>query len=304
MSLTCAIVITTKNRLDNLRQTLNVLRQLDPPADEIIVCADGCTDGTVEFVRTLPEVRLTVNEQGRGSSGSRGTMIRSVSSDLILSFDDDSQPIEKNFVKQVCELFEKDPKLAVAAFPQLSDEFPDSLTKDNFGPSYFIGSYASSAAAIRRRAYYETGGYEALFYHVYEEPDFAMRCVAAGWHVKFETTLHVRHYYSGLQRNEMRVHQFQACNEFWSVMIRCPAPYFIGVGVFRLVRQLNYARKRGLSWVLREPVWWMRCAAGLPACFARRKPLPWKDYLRWMELVRNPVQSLAEYEGEDGPRKP
>lgn len=295
MSLTCAIVITTRDRLDNLRQTLQVLRQLDPPADEINICADGCTDGTVEFVRTLPGVRLIVNEVGRGSIASRDAMIRGTACDIILSFDDDSQPIERDFVKQVRALFENNPRLAVAAFPQLSDEFPDSLTRSDFGPSYFIGSYASSSATIRRDVYMAVGGYTPLFYHVYEEPDFSLRCVAAGWQVKFETSLHVRHYYSGLQRNEMRVHHFQARNEFWSVIVRCPAPYVFAVGLFRLVRQFNYACKRGLPWLVHEPSWWASCIRGLPACIASRKPLAWKSYRRWMKLVREPIATEQEW---------
>ncbi|HWB60337.1 MAG TPA: glycosyltransferase [Chthoniobacteraceae bacterium] len=295
MSLTCAIMITTRNRLENLRQTLEVLQRLAPPADEIMVCADGCTDGTADFIRTLPGVRLLVNEQGIGSIASRDRMVRQTQCDIILSFDDDSQPIESDFVKGVRDLFEKHPRLAVAAYPQLSDEFPDSLTRTNFGPAYFIGSYASSAASIRRSAYLEVGGYSPLFYHVYEEPDFTLRCVAAGWQVKFETSLHVRHYYSGLQRNEMRVHHFQARNEFWSVLINCPAPYVFAVALFRVVRQLNYARKRGLDWLAREPSWWMSCVSGLPGCFAHRKPLPWKSYLRWMQLLRTPIATEEEW---------
>ena len=300
VSLTCTVIITTRNRLDSLRQTLDVLVRLDPRPDEIIVCADGCTDGTAAYVRTLPGVRLIINEQGRGSIASRDTMMRQASGDIILSFDDDSYPIESHFVKIVLGLFEGNPRLAIAAFPQLSDEFPDSLTRADFGPSYFIGTYASSSASIRRSVYMELGGYAPLFYHVYEEPDFALRCVAAGWQVKYETSIHVRHHYSGLQRNEMRVHHFHARNEIWSVVMNCPAPYVGAVALFRFARQFNYACKRGLAWVMREPAWWMSCLTGLPACIAKRKPLPWKSYRRWMALVRTPIATEAEWNRQFG----
>ena len=301
VSLTCAIIIATRNRLGNLQQTLQVIRRLDPKPDEILVCADACTDGTAEFIGALPDVRLIVNKTGRGSIASRDFMIRQATSDVILSFDDDSQPIENDFVRKVRDLFENNPRLAVAAFPQLSDEFPDTLTRKDFGPSYFIGSYASSSAAIRRNAYLEVGGYAPLFYHVYEEPDFALRCTSAGWQVKYETLLHVRHHYSGLQRNEMRGHQFHARNELWSVIMRCPAPWFIGVGLFRIARQFDYARKRGgFSWMIREPAWWMSFLTGLPECLARRKPIPWKYYRSWMQLVQNPISSEREWKEKFG----
>jgi GT2 family glycosyltransferase len=300
VSLTCAIVITTRNRLGNLQETLHAISQLNPPPDEILICADGCTDGTVDYVKALPNVRFTINKEGRGSIASRDAMIRQSSSDIILSFDDDSQPIETHFVQSVRELFEKNPRLAIAAFPQFSDEFPDTLTIKDFGPSYFIGSYTSSSAAIRRSVFLEMGGYASVFYHVYEEPDFALRCTVAGWQVKYETSLHVRHYYSGLQRNELRVHYFQARNELWSVIMRCPAPYAIGVALFRIARQFNYARKRGFRWLVREPAWWVSCFAGLPACIALRKPLSWKNYRRWMKLVRCPINSEQEWKEQFG----
>lgn len=297
VSLTCAINITTHNRLGDLQQTLGTIAKLNPQPDEIVVCADACTDGTVEYLKTLPNVKLMVNEFSLGSIGSRDAMIRACTSDIILSFDDDSQPVETDFVAKVRGLFEANPKLAVASFPQFSNEFPESLDRSDFGPSHFIGSYASSSAAIRRSAFLTLGGYCTLFYHVYEEPDFALRCVAAGLQVRFETSLHVRHYYSGVQRREVRIHHFQARNELWSVMMRCPAPYCIGVALFRIARQFGYAFTRGwFSWSVREPFWWMSFLAGLADCLALRNPVPWEAYKRWLKLVSDPAASQGNFE--------
>jgi GT2 family glycosyltransferase len=47
MSLTISIMITTKNRVQELRRTCRVLGQLSPQPLEILITADGCTDGTV-----------------------------------------------------------------------------------------------------------------------------------------------------------------------------------------------------------------------------------------------------------------
>lgn len=289
MSLTCAITITTRNRLDDLRRTVEVIGKLDPPPDEIFICTDGCTDGTVEYVKTLPRVHLIVNERPRGSIGSRDTMIRQLKSDIILSFDDDSYPVEPDFLRSVSSLFESAPQLAVATFPQYSDEFPETLSTTDFGPTHLVASFANSSAAIRRTVYFQVGGYPALFHHVYEEPDFALRCIAAGFEARYETSLHVRHHYSGVQRNEVRVHHFQARNELWSVFMRCPIPWLFAVAPFRLLRQFQYACRRGISWVMQEPAWWISFLAGLPECLAQRKPVPWKHYRRWMMLLHDPV---------------
>ena len=296
MKLTCTVVIATHDRKDDLRRTLLALEALRPQPCEVIVCADGCGDGTPEFVRTNhPGCRLIVNETARGSIASRDRMIRESSGDVVLSLDDDSHPLEADFFEVVSELFSRNPRLAVATFAQRSDEFPESLDAVDFGPAAFTGSYTSSGAAIRREAFVELGGYPVHFGHAYEEPDFGLRAVNAGWQVKFETALTVRHHYTKARRNELRTHQFHARNELWSVAMRCPAPQLFAVAVFRALRQFGYAWKRGWGWVLREPLWWAAFLTGLPRCLAERRPLPWRRYRAWMDLLRRPIISEEEW---------
>ena len=68
--LTCAIIIATHNRLPELRRTLGVIAELAPAPDEVLVCADGCDDGTAEFVREqFPTAKLIEHARRRGRSG-------------------------------------------------------------------------------------------------------------------------------------------------------------------------------------------------------------------------------------------
>jgi GT2 family glycosyltransferase len=301
LSLRCGVCITTHNRREELARTLAALFRLDPPADEILVCADGCQDGTVEFVRAdYPGVQLVVHEVARGSIPSRNELARASTCEILLSLDDDSYPLESDFIARLRTQFENTPRLAVASFAQRTDEFPDSLTATGFGPPRFIGSYANSGAAVRRSAFLELGGYPDFFFHAYEEPDFALRCACAGWQVRHEPSLTVRHHFTGSQRNEVRTHQRHARNELWSVLMRCPAPQLFAVALFRMVRQFGYAWHRGLAWAVREPAWWLAALRGLSSCLAGRQPLPWRKYRAWMELVRNPILSEAEWNEKFG----
>lgn len=292
-----AICITTHNRRVELERTLAHLATLSPPPDELLVVADGCTDGTAAWVREKhPTARLFEHTPGRGSIPSRNVMGRATGCDVFLSLDDDSYPIEPDAIARIRTLFEKNARLAVAEFPQRTDERPGSLTQADFGAAQFIGSYANSGAAVRRVAFAELGGYVDEFVHAYEEPDFAVRCCAAGWQVRFEPVLHVRHHYTTAQRDECRTHQRHARNEWWSVLLRCPMPAAIFVGKFRSLRQLGYAWKRG--WALREPAWWWQAMRGIPAMWKMRAPLPWAKYKAWMHLVRTPHDDLARWERE------
>jgi GT2 family glycosyltransferase len=290
-----AVCITSHNRRGELARTLGEVATLHPLPNEILVVADGCTDDTVDFVRReYPTVRLIVHEQAWGSVASRNEMGFATDCDVFLSLDDDSYPVDYDAIAQIRELFAKNSRLAVAEFPQRTDERPESLKQVDFGPGRFIGSYANSGAAILREAFEDLGGYEDMFFHMYEEPDFALRCCAAGWQVRFEPGLHIRHHWTSSQRSEVRNHHRHARNEWWSVMMRCPMPWALAVAPFRGLRQLTYAFRRG--WALREPLWWAQALLGLGTCVRRRQPLPWSKYRAWMSLVRKPHNDVERWE--------
>ncbi len=296
MSLRIGLTITTHNRCEELARTLEQLARLSPAPDEILVCADGCLDGTIVFVQgRYPQVRLLIHETAQGSIPSRNELARASTCEVVVSLDDDSYPLEADFIGRVREAFIQSPRLAVLAFAQRSDEFPESLTGHDFGSAAFVGSYANSGAAIRREAFVRLGGYPDFFFHAYEEPDFALRCVCAGWQVRYESTLLVRHHFTALQRNEIRTHHRHARNEAWSALLRCPAPQVFGVLLFRAMRQFGYACRRGANWVMREPLWWWAACKGIRTCFRQRQPLSWPRYLAWMRLVRQPIVSEQEW---------
>jgi len=296
VTLRVGITIATHNRREELARTLGQLARLDPPPDEILVCADGCSDGTADFVReNHPQIRLVVHETAQGSIPSRNELAEACAGDVFVSLDDDSYPLDTDFIARVREAFVQAPRLAVLSFAQRSDEFPASLSATDFGQPAFVASYANSGAAIRREAFVALGGYPDFFFHAYEEPDFALRCASAGWQVRYEPGLLVRHHFTGAQRNEIRTHHRHARNECWSVLMRCPAPQLFGVVLFRIARQFGYACQRGPAWIVREPQWWWAMLCGARRALRERRPLPWTRYVAWMQLARKTIASEQEW---------
>ena len=82
-----AITITTHNRRDELARTLMHLGRLDPAPDEILVCADGCSDGTLELMKEQPSIRTIVHERAAGSIPSRNELGRACVSDVFVSLE-------------------------------------------------------------------------------------------------------------------------------------------------------------------------------------------------------------------------
>ncbi len=278
-------MITTKNRVSDLRRTCCALRKLKPPPLEVLITSDGSTENVVEAVNAeLPQARVFVNQIGLGSVASRDRMLREARGDLVLALDDDSYPEQLDCIVRFVPLFEQRPKLAVLHFPQRTDEYPETLAPTNFGSEHLTRSFANSGAVLRRSTYLQLPGFESRFYHMYEEPDYALQCVAAGYDVLFSPMITIRHHYSGQGRDEMRVHHRHARNELWSTLMRCPFPFAVGIAAWRVFSQFRYACKRGWWWVVREPVWWGRALAGIPYCLRNRMPVSWAGYKRWLQL--------------------
>ena len=278
-------MITTKNRVFDLRRTCCALRQLKPTPLEVLITIDGSAENVVEAVKAeLPQARVFVNQIGLGSVASRDRMLREARGDLVLALDDDSYPGQLDCITRIVPFFEQRPKLAVLHFPQRTDEYPETLSQTEFGPEHLTRSFANSGAVLRRSTYLQLPGFEPRFFHMYEEPDYALQCVAAGYDVLFSPVITIRHHYSGQARDEMRVHHRHARNELWSTLIRCPFPFALGILAWRVFSQFRYACKRGWSWVIREPTWWCQAVAGIPSCLRKRTPVSWAGYKRWLAL--------------------
>jgi len=294
--MTVSVMIPTRDRCEDLRFTCAKLKQLRPLPDEILVWADGCTDGTTAMIRSeFPEVRLFESAQPMGSVYTRDRILRAAQGDIVLSLDDDSFPIEQDFIARLQEVVARHPEAAVIAFPELRDGTTYAAAdKTNKSPGHYVSAYANCAAAMRRGFYLEQPGFVSFFGHMYEEPDYALQCYSVGAAVWFEPTLTVRHHESPLRRAPMARHHLNARNELWSAWLRCPWPWLPMVSGYRVARQFVYAWSQSASWALMEPAWWLAALRGMPQCWAGRKAIQWSTYARWMWLARDGIYSRQE----------
>ena len=280
-----SVMITTLNRVEDLKKTLEFLRSLNPLPCEVLVTADGCVDGTVEITQQqFSEVRLIINERSMGSVASRHRMMLEAKGDLVLALDDDSHPEQLDCISRLAEIFEQNPQLAIMTFPQRTDEYPETLERTDFGQAMPVRSFANSGACLRVATYRSLPGFEPMFFHMYEEPDYALQCVAAGLEVRFIPQITIRHHWVGRERSEIRNHHRHARNEFWSTLMRCPMPYALLLCAYRVFSQACFAASRGAGWLLTEPKWWWMASQGILKILQRRRPVSWQAYRRWLAL--------------------
>ena len=84
-----SIVILTHNQVEFTRQCLDSIRLYTDEPVELIVVDNGSTDGTVDYLRSIPGVRLIVNETNRGfpAAANQGMAVATGKQVLLLNND-------------------------------------------------------------------------------------------------------------------------------------------------------------------------------------------------------------------------
>lgn len=85
------IYIPTHNRLELLQRAISSVFAQSHSDIELIVVADGCSDGTVNYLKGLedPRLKFFINEKSRGPAFCRNLAINNASSEYITGLDDD-----------------------------------------------------------------------------------------------------------------------------------------------------------------------------------------------------------------------
>ena len=84
-----SIVIVTHNQIDYTRQCLDSIARLTDEPYELIVVDNASTDGTVDYLRAKPGVRLIVNHTNRGFPAAVNQGIAAASGKQILLLNND-----------------------------------------------------------------------------------------------------------------------------------------------------------------------------------------------------------------------
>ena len=128
--MTVSVMITTKNRVSDLRRTCCALRQLKPPPLEVLITIDGCTEDVREAVKAeLPQARVFVNQIGLGSVASRDRMMREARGDLVLALDDDSYPEQLDCIGASSRCLNSGPNWRCSIFPSAPMSIPKHSRK-------------------------------------------------------------------------------------------------------------------------------------------------------------------------------
>ena len=167
-----AILISTKNRRDDLLLTLNATRHLFNENVSCVVYDDGSSDETYEHVKTnFPEVVLLRNEVSKGYIYCRSKMLNETAADFAISLDDDAHFLTENPIEIITEYFSNNPNCGVIAARIFwgKDKIENNSNVEN---AQKVKSYVGCGHVWRMNAWRDIPNYPEWF-EFYGEENFA-----------------------------------------------------------------------------------------------------------------------------------
>jgi glycosyltransferase involved in cell wall biosynthesis len=167
------ILITTKNRLKELIFTLEKINSLLLlETVQCILCDDGSTDGTFEYItQNHPTIHLIRNQESKGLIFSRNRLMSLTQSEFAISIDDDLHFITANPLELIEDYFLKNPQCGVIGF-RIFWSTSEPASRNTTDQPHRMQSFAGGAHAWRMKFWHQIPEYPSWFVFHGEE-DFA-----------------------------------------------------------------------------------------------------------------------------------
>jgi len=208
-----SVLIVSRNRYVELQKTLGILQKyIDKSSHEILVFLDGCTDGSEKLIEFFPEVNWEVSKISLGASKARSILYKKAKGKLLFGFDDDSHPLQSNFVEISQALFNKKPNLGIIAFKEIKGVFEteDSIPKDLLlkKNDFYVNDFLGCGFAIRKDIYDRTKGFPVWVDIYGEEVCVALETLELGYDILFTHKIMVNH------RVDLKLRKSEGANYF------------------------------------------------------------------------------------------
>ena len=210
-----SVIIPTFNRVNVLAECLDLLclQTIGPSHFEVIVCDDGSSDGTRQFLQTFsPPYKFTSLEQSNaGPSAARNRALKCARAPLILILNDDTflspnamelhlrrhheNTEDKLSVLGRCEI---DPLRIDDYFTNLVDQMHLLLCHHALGPTQtrtHFNHFFTCNISVPTSALLEVGLFDEAFFKGCEDIELGYRLQKAGWGVLYDPSIRSSHHH-------------------------------------------------------------------------------------------------------------
>ena len=191
---TFSILITTKNRKNDLTFSLNKINYLlQNNTVECVVFDDGSTDGTYEYVKqNYPNIQLQKNAVSKGYIFCRNKMLNETTATYAISLDDDANFLTEAPLESITNYFEEHPNcglLALRVFWALEE--PTTLVSEE--KPVRVQGFVGCAHVWRLQTWREIPYYPEWFVFYGEENFASYQLFKKNWEVHYLPEVLVHH---------------------------------------------------------------------------------------------------------------
>jgi glycosyltransferase involved in cell wall biosynthesis len=194
IQITFSILITTKNRQADLAFTLDKIKPLlDRKNVVCIICDDGSTDETTNFIRTqYPEIQLIQNPKSEGLIYSRNRLLSLVTTEYAISLDDDAHFVTKNPLEIIQNHFEENAHCGLLALRIFWGLEEPKITTSNEKPHQVQG-FVGCGHVWRMKTWHDIPNYPDWFIFYGEEEFASYQLFKKNWEVHYLPQVLVHH---------------------------------------------------------------------------------------------------------------
>ena len=286
-----SIVIPTKNRHASLQRLLASIESQDYPNFEVIVIDDGSDRPVNLGKQNTDNFSVLRNVASQGCCAARNGGIEKARGEFVIVLDDDAEFNDPSTVSRAVGLIQNHPECGAIGFSQLKpDGEPQYMQPAHTDVACFTSIFFGYGFLLRKSAVARIGNFNTVIGIYYDENEFCLRLVNAGYKIIFDPSLRVIHHHDPVGRDPMRMHRLVLRNSIITAMLHSPVS-FIPPQIFkRLVQFIRLSRQTrqstdfdGLSWVCRE-IW-----EALPEVRKQRRPMKLQVLRIFRQLNRQPV---------------
>jgi GT2 family glycosyltransferase len=208
----CSIIVVTHNNLKFTRQCLeSIIRITDYHPYELIVVDANSTDGTLEYLHSVPEVRLVHLEKNYPYSYSINRGIEAAKGDFLCFMNNDTIIVQPEWLSRLIECAKSDARIGIVGPRLCRQNLVDTRRNREGLPRYILpdGSHMNiwplngtvtpctyvvgACFLVKRRLIDEIGLFDEGFFFNYDETDYCLRTWKAGRKVVCDTRTSVVH---------------------------------------------------------------------------------------------------------------
>ena len=227
MNPAAAIVIPTRNRIEELRHLVRSLHAQSVPLEILVMDDSESNAAGAMLAAEFPAVRYFRLASNRGPTFQRNHGIELASTEIAIPVDDDTVFVSARTVKQTLADIAP-PNVGAVAIPYINVRRNSTVRQraPDDRRIYLTNAFVGVAHAIKRSAFLEAGKYREQFFMDREESDLCIRLYDAGYVVRLGRADPIHHLESEM-RDFARVDYLGSRNQVWFVWQNVPGIYLL-----------------------------------------------------------------------------